>query len=417
MICACNAAIAAAATLLCLLLAGLLGWAAVGPWGLLLPVAIATTGLQPSEREKRHPNYTSAVLWQTLPLTGVALVPFLAIGAAGGSIALAFAPAMAAVFALSVAIGRAREQPVQVATWIGSFMLGAFVLWVLTVGFLASVAPAPFTAWHTTVGTYGPWVCAGGVLAMASLGQLISLGDWHIHHQTNVPETQRHVALGAVLGGLTGAVLGLFNPLPSAAPIWLWVLGGSITGATAYLLDAQHNRWTRLMAWSLPKPSTDQLALWRVETAIALGDALDGAGTTPKGWELSWHWPEDRDSPALGAALRFNIHYNGDHRRGLPSSAEQVLGAAYKRFDAAHGRCVRPGEDRGVSPIQHLTAHGKIAALAQVHAKAYNPTGTATTKDQRGALWKLWIQAALRPWATRARTAASWANEASKRSR
>jgi hypothetical protein len=361
-----NPALAAAATCTCLLAMAALGWAAAGPWGLLLPLLIAATGLQQPEGHLHHPNRTSAALWQTLPLAVVATVPFLAVALVGGAAHHALPAAMAAVFALSVAIGQAREHLFQWAMGVGGLAASAFVLWVLAVGLTSSAAPQPFAVWRESVDTYGPWIFAGGILSIASLVQLIVLGRWHIHHRNTAPDTIRHVRLGAFLGGLTGMVVGLCDPFPSPAPVWLWICTGMATGAISYLLDAQHNRWLVLMAWSLPKPNATELVRWRVETAIALGDALGALHVEPKGWELAWDWDERRESPAIGVPLRFDLRRHAHHPNGVQDAISEVLQNAYKRFDERYGRSVRPGEDTGVSPIQQLSAHAKMAAMAQV---------------------------------------------------
>lgn len=359
-------ALAATFTALCLAALGALGWAAAGPAGLLLPALVAITGFQLPNNRRTHPSRTGLVLWQTLPLTAVGLLPFLICALAGWPVSTALAPAMAAVLALSLPLGKCREHAYPLPLVLVSCAALAMVVWVMAVGLTSSVTPRFFAQWRPFVDAYGPWMFAAGFLSFAGLMPLLTIGERHHTSQMSRQEIVRWLVLGAGYGGVSGLVLGLTDPFPNPAPVVLWTVCGVATGMTVAAVDALRQTWLLAMTWVLPKVPLADLERARIETAIALGDALAAANAQFPDWELVWRRDYDRYYTEYGHPLRFEINRHGGSWGPTPDEANKVLDDAYARLDATFGDHTQTHDDTGVTPIAALSAHAKMAALARV---------------------------------------------------
>lgn len=357
-------ALAVAFTALCLAALGALGWAAAGPAGFLLPALVAITGFQIPKDRYRHPSRTGIVLWQTLPLTAVGLLPFVVCLLAGWPVSTALAPAMAAVLALSLPVGKCREHAYPLPLVLVSCAAAAMVLWVMAVGLTSSVTPRFFAQWRPFVDAYGPWMFAAGFLSFAALMPLLTVGERHHTAQTTRQEILRWLALGAGYGGVSGLVLGLTDPFPNPSPIVLWAVCGVTTGIAVVAVDTLRQPWLLAMAWVLPKVPPADLERARVETAIALGDALAAANAEFPDWELVWRRDYDHYDTEYGYPLRLGINRNGGWGP-TPDEAKKVLDDAHARLDATFGDHTQTHEDTGTTPIAALSAHAKMAALAR----------------------------------------------------
>lgn len=361
-------ALAATFTALCLAALGTLGWAAAGTAGLLLPALVAITGFQIPKDRYRHPSRTGLVLWQTLPLAAVGLLPFVVCLLAGWPVSTALAPAMAAVLALSPPVGKCREHAYPLPLVLVSCAALAMVVWVMAVGLTSSATPRFFAQWRPFVDAYGPWMFAAGFLSFAGLMPLLTVGERHHTFRMSRQEILRWLVLGAGYGGVSGLVLGLTDPFPSPSPVVLWTVCGVATGMAVAAVDALRQPWLLAMTWVLPKVPLAELERARIETAIALGDALAAANAQFPGWELVWRRDYDRYDTEYGHPLRFEINRNGGGWGPTPDEAKKVLEDAHAHLDTTFGAYTQTHDDTGTTRIAALTAHAKMDALARVNS-------------------------------------------------